>query len=93
VAISCLSSPLSLGSSTDTVYVSLYGTGIRSAGTLQVYISGEPATVQYAGAQGQYQGLDQVNVAIPKSLAGTGEASVYVVADGAVSNMTTIDVQ
>ena len=60
VAVSCLSSPLSLGSSTDTVYVSLYGTGIRGAGTVQAFVAGQPATVQYAGAQGQYQGLDQV---------------------------------
>jgi len=70
VPLSCLSSPLSLGSSTDTVYVSLFGTGIRGAGTVQVYIAGQPAMVQYAGAQGQYQGLDQVNVTVPSSLAG-----------------------
>jgi len=93
IAISCLSSPLSLGSSTDTVYVSLYGTGIRNAGTVDVYIAGQPATVQYAGAQGQYQGLDQLNVVIPRRLAGMGEISVYVVADGTVSNMTTINIQ
>ena len=93
VAISCLSSPLALGSSTNTVYLSLYGTGIRGAGTVQVYIAGQPATVQYAGAQGQYQGLDQVNVALPRSLAGMGEVSVYVVADGTTSNMTTVNIQ
>ena len=91
--ISCLSSALSLGGSTDTVYVSLYGTGIRGAGTVQAYIAGQPATVQYAGAQGQYQGLDQVNVTLPKSLAGMGEVSVYLVADGKVSNMTTVNIQ
>jgi uncharacterized protein (TIGR03437 family) len=48
---------------------------------------------QYAGAQNQYQGLDQVNVALPTSLTGMGEVSVYVVADGTASNMTTINVQ
>jgi uncharacterized protein (TIGR03437 family) len=93
IAISCLSSPLSLGSSTATVYVSLYGTGIRGAGTVEVYIAGQPAPLQYAGAQGQYQGLDQVNVTVPTSLAGMGEVSVYLVADGKVSNMTTINIQ
>jgi len=93
VAISCLSSPLSLGTSTDTLYVSLYGTGIRGAGTVQVYIAGQPVTPQYSGSQGQYQGLDQVNVALPKSLAGMGEVSVYLVADGKVSNMTTVNIQ
>ncbi len=93
VPISCLSSALSLGSSTDTVYVSLYGTGIRGAGTVQAYVAGQPAVVKYAGAQSQYQGLDQVNVALPTSLAGMGEVSVYLVTDGKVSNMTTVNIQ
>ena len=93
VAVSCLSSALSLGGSTDTLYVSLYGTGIRGAGTVQAYVAGQTATVQYAGAQGQYQGLDQVNVVVPKSLAGMGEVSVYLVVDGKASNMVTVNVQ
>jgi uncharacterized protein (TIGR03437 family) len=92
VALSCLSSPLSV-SSPGNVYVSLYGTGIRGAKAVQAYAAGSAATVQYAGAQGQDQGLDQVNVLIPASLAGAGEVSVYVVADGVSSNMVTIKTQ
>ena len=91
-ALSCLSSPLNV-SSPGTVYVSLYGTGIRGAGTVQAYVAGAPATVQFAGAQGEYQGLDQVNVAIPSSLAGMGEVSLYLVTDGATSNMVTIKIE
>ena len=60
---------------------------------VQAYVAGQPVTVQYAGAQGQYQGLDQVNIALPASLAGAGEVSVYLVADGKPSNMTTINIQ
>jgi uncharacterized protein (TIGR03437 family) len=93
VALSCLSSPLSLGASTDTVYLSLYGTGVRGAGTVQAYIAGQPAVVQFAGAQGQYQGLDQINLAVPAGLAGMGEVSVYLVADGKLSNMVTVNIQ
>jgi uncharacterized protein (TIGR03437 family) len=93
VPLSCLSSPLNLRSSTDTVYVSLYGTGIRGAGTVQVFIAGRLVPWQYAGAQNQYQGLDQVNVALPRSLADMGEVGVYLVADGKPSNMTTINIQ
>jgi uncharacterized protein (TIGR03437 family) len=93
IPVSCLSTPLSLGSPTDTVYVSLYGTGIRGAGTVQVYVAGQSAPLQSASAQSQYQGLDQVNVTLPRSLAGMGEVSVYLVADGKVSNMTTLNIQ
>jgi len=49
--------------------------------------------VLFDGAQGQYQGLDQINISLPASLAATGEASVYVLADGKASNMVTIKIQ
>ncbi len=93
VGLSCLSTPIPLGPATDTVYVTLYGSGIRGAQKVQVYVAGQPAPVLYAGAQGTYQGLDQINITLPSNLAGTGEASVYVVADGKTSNMTTIHIQ
>ncbi len=93
VALSCLSTPISLGTTTDTVYVTLYGSGIRGAQNVQVYVAGQSVPVLFAGAQGQYQGLDQINISIPHTLAGTGEASVYLVTDGKTSNMTTINIQ
>jgi uncharacterized protein (TIGR03437 family) len=93
VALSCLSTPLSIGTSTDTLNLYLYGTGIRGAGTVQAYIAGQPVPLQYAGAEGVYQGLDQVNLTVPRSLAGIGEVSVYLVADGKVSNVTTVNIQ
>ena len=93
VALSCLSTPISLGAAADTVYVTLYGTGIRGARNVLAYVAGQPAQVIYAGDQKQYQGLDQINIALPGGLAGVGEASVYVVADGQPSNMTTIHIQ
>jgi uncharacterized protein (TIGR03437 family) len=49
--------------------------------------------VLYAGAVAAYAGLDQVNISIPKSLAGTGDARVYLVADGVASNVATLNVQ
>lgn len=91
--LSCLSTPISLGALSDTVYVTLYGSGIRNAQRVQLYVAGQSVPVLYAGAQGQYDGLDQVNISLPRSLAGTGEASVYVVAEGKPSNMTTIKIQ
>ncbi len=93
ISLSCLSSPLNLGGVTDTVYVALYGTGIRGAGSLQAYVAGQAVPVLYFGAQQQYAGLDQINISIPRSLAGIGEASVYLIADGRMSNMVTVNIQ
>jgi uncharacterized protein (TIGR03437 family) len=93
VALSCRSTPIDVATTSGTVYLVLYGTGFRGAGTLQAYVAGQQLPVQFAGAQGQYQGLDQVNIALPTSLAGMGEVSVYLVADGQNSNMVTINIQ
>ena len=93
IALSCRSTPIDVTTAGATVSLTLYGTGFRGAGDLQAYIAGQALPVQSAGAQGQYQGLDQVNIAVPKSLAGMGEVSVYLVADGRSSNMVTINIQ
>lgn len=47
----------------------LYGTGFRHASAVSVSIGGQAARVLYAGAQGSFVGLDQLNVEIPRSLA------------------------
>ncbi len=46
--------------------------------------------VEYAGAQGQLPGIDQINVVLPPQLAGAGTAELTVVAGGHVSNTVTI---
>jgi uncharacterized protein (TIGR03437 family) len=43
----------------------------------------------YAGAQGQYPGLDQVNVVIPHSLAGSGLSTLVLSVQDAVNNVNT----
>src|ERR1041385_563208 len=68
--------------------ICLYGTGIRGAanGTVQVLVNGVSVPILYAGAQPTYPGLDQVNVALPPSLAGSGEVEVEVGTPDATSN-------
>jgi uncharacterized protein (TIGR03437 family) len=90
---SCLATPLSLGEATDTLYVELYGTGIRGAATVQCFVGGQSLPNLYAGPVAAYVGLDQVNVAIPKSLAGAGDIRVYIVADGVASNVVGLNIQ
>jgi uncharacterized protein (TIGR03437 family) len=46
-------------------------------------------TVEYAGAQGQLPGIDQINVVLPSELAGAGTIQLTVVAGGHVSNTMT----
>jgi uncharacterized protein (TIGR03437 family) len=66
-------SPIDLGPETDQVFLVLFGTGIRGLSTLaavRVTIDGVDAPVEYAGPQGQFAGLDQVNVRLPRALSG-----------------------
>jgi len=92
-ARSCLAAPLSLGGSADTLYIELYGTGIRGAASVQCFVAGQSVPVLYVGPVAAYAGLDQVNISIPKSLAGTGDARVYLVADGVASNPVGLEIQ
>ena len=78
-ATGCASVPMDLGLASDILVVELYGTGIQgrsSQSNVVAEIGGVPATVAYAGAQTQYAGLDQVNLYVPRSLAGAGEVPV-----------------
>jgi uncharacterized protein (TIGR03437 family) len=92
----CVASPLDLGNPGDQLIVSLYGTGIRNNSGLQnatATVGGGRATLLYAGAQPQYPGLDQVNLVIPRSLAGAGEVSIILTMDGQTANAVTVNVK
>jgi uncharacterized protein (TIGR03437 family) len=52
---------------------------------VHVSIGGQSLPVTYAGPQGE-AGLDQVNVLLPASLAGIGNATISVTVDGVTSN-------
>ena len=63
------------------VYVSLYGTGIRHRTNLSdvvVRINGLPVPVLYAGPAPGFEGLDQINIQLPPSLAGSREVIISV---------------
>jgi uncharacterized protein (TIGR03437 family) len=75
--------------SADVVVLVLYGTGLRNNGDLtkvQAQVGGVAASVEYAGPQGSYVGLDQVNVRLPRSLWGRGEVLVDLIVDGKAAN-------
>ena len=67
----------------------LYGTGFRhhsGLNNIKVTINGADAEVLFAGAQGGFVGLDQCNVRLMPSLAGSGEISIALTVDGKTSN-------
>ena len=90
-----MASPINMGASTDTVYLSLYGTGIQAAGTsgVQVTVNGVNAPVVFAGAQGLTPGLDQVNVQLPASLACKGNVNLQLTGGGIAANPVQITIQ
>ena len=93
---SCVPAPISLGTSTDTVVVELFGTGIRhlsSASAVSATINGQALSVLYAGAQPSDVGLDQINVQIPPGLAGSGQVSLAMTiaaSDGTAVPLNTV---
>jgi uncharacterized protein (TIGR03437 family) len=81
--------PIDLGSDTDLVYLTLYGTGLRNRSSLdsvQVLIAGVPTQVDYAGPSSTSDGLDLVHVLLPKSLRGAGMVNLLVSVNGVSSN-------
>jgi len=78
----------------DTYVLELFGTGLRYAanGQATATINGVAAQVQYAGAQPQYPGLDQVNILLPASLKGAGSVQVVVTIAGQAANTVTMTI-
>ena len=81
--------PIDLGAETDQLFLILFGTGIRfrsSMSLVTVQIGGVNAEVLYADQQGDFAGLDQINVRLPKTLAGRGEVDLLLTVEGKQAN-------
>jgi uncharacterized protein (TIGR03437 family) len=91
-----VSVPIDLGAGSDQVVLLLFGTGIRyrsSLSAVSVNIGGVNAPVLFAGAQGQFTGLDQLNVALPRSLIGRGDVELTLTVDGRVANTLHVNIR
>jgi len=89
-----VSVPLSFGAESEQIYLILFGAGFRHrnpAGQISARAGGFDAPVVYAGAQGGFVGLDQVNLLLPRNLAGRGEVDVVLTVDGKTSNIVRIN--
>jgi uncharacterized protein (TIGR03437 family) len=90
----CDSLPLDAFAIPGEVYIGLFGTGLRGHGGLSnvtATVGGEEVPVSFAGAQGEFAGLDQVNLGpLPRALAGRGEVEIVISVSGKTSNPVTV---
>lgn len=87
---------IDLGGENEQVFLVLFGTGWRSRSDLAnvtARVGGVATEVLYAGLQGDFVGLDQVNLKLPRSLAGRGLVEVTLFADGYSSNAVQINIK
>ncbi len=94
-ANSCTSTPIELADDSQ-VFLELFGTGIRgrtSLANVTATVDGIPADVLFAGPQGQFPGLDQVNLVLPQNLKGHGEQDLILTVDGHAANKVRIHVK
>lgn len=93
--------PIDLGPPSDMVYLLLYGVGIRQRtrveninANLGGVVKGlSPANFEDGVAVEGFVGLDQVNVLLPRSLAGGGNVNVTLTVDGKSSNTVQINIR
>jgi uncharacterized protein (TIGR03437 family) len=84
---------VSAGTLQQPSYIVLYGTGFRhnvAPSDVHVTIGGYDAQVTYAGAQGSYIGLDQMNLKVPYFLRGVGEIELVVKFASAEANRVRV---
>lgn len=88
--------PIDLGAIDDRVFLSLFATGVRKRSSLEnvrAIIGGVEAPVQFAGDQGGFAGLDQINIELPRALAGSGLVDVMLIVDGQIANVVQVNIR
>ncbi len=91
-----IAKPIDLGLATDQVFLILYGNGFRYRSSLTAVVAqvgSVAATVGYAGLQGDFVGLDQANLLLPKTLAGRGEVDVVLTVDVQAANTVKVSIK
>ncbi|MGH9831653.1 MAG: putative Ig domain-containing protein [Blastocatellia bacterium] len=85
--------PIDLGSAGERVFLVLFGTGIRFLQNVTASVGGAQAGVLFAGAAESFAGLDQINLALPRALAGRGAVDVVLRVDGVSANPARVSVR
>jgi len=88
--------PIDLGPATDQVFLVLFGTGVKLRSELSAVsstVGGVSTEVLFAGAAPEFPGLDQVNLRLARSLAGSGDVEVTLSVDGKAANSVCINIR
>jgi uncharacterized protein (TIGR03437 family) len=85
---------IDFGPLTDQLVLVLYGTGIRARQQINAKAGLYDANVLYAGELPGFAGLDQINVLLPRILAGTnGSELVWLTVDGKQTNTLIVKIK
>ncbi|MFN0119971.1 MAG: hypothetical protein ACKV2V_05670 [Blastocatellia bacterium] len=85
--------PMDFGADTDRLFLVMHGTGLRGRGALSavtVTCGGAFLPVLHAGAVEGFAGLDQVNVELPRDLAGRDLVRLELIVEGKAANPTQL---
>ncbi len=85
--------PIDLGPAGEQLFLLAFGTGFRFNSAASARLGGVVAEVSFAGAQGDLAGLDQANIAIPRSLGGRGEVDVSLSVNGKAANPVRLNIK
>jgi uncharacterized protein (TIGR03437 family) len=86
-----VAAPIEFGTESEQLFLVLFGTGLgKSSVTSSAKVGDLALPVAYAGVQGSIPGLDQFNLALPRTLIGKGKVDLTVTANGKVSNAVSI---
>jgi uncharacterized protein (TIGR03437 family) len=86
--------PIDLGPESDSLFLIVFSTGVRYRSGLNnvtATIGGAAAEVLFAGVQGDFVGVDQLNLRLPRGLAGRGDVDVSLTVDGVPANTIRIN--
>lgn len=88
--------PIDVSNASEQVFLLLFGTGIRNRSSLaavEAKLNDEPMAVSYAGAQGGFAGLDQINLRLLPNLAGRGLVNVLLMVEGKTANTVNVSIR
>lgn len=91
-----VATPIDVSNAAEQVFLVPFGTGFRGRSGLAgvtATIGGTAAQVTFAGAQGQFFGLDQANIRLLPALAGRGDVDVLMTVDGQTTNLVRVNIR